>query len=211
MPDYTVDIAMADSSPSTRHALNGSCHCGALRYIVFLTLPHPHPGGRAPPPGSQFFNRCNCTICHKAGFFHVRVASPADDFLLLSPLDPLADLGDYLCRNKMLHFLHCRTCATRCFIFAGDAEVVDADLAALGVAGAAAAGPGETTKVWRVKREGGHPVLGNFLSVNGNTIDAGQAFDMRELTDKKIVLYYDYLHDTIATGRYDKPHPGGCY
>ncbi|POR32201.1 DUF636 domain-containing protein [Tolypocladium paradoxum] len=201
---------MTDSSPSARHALNGSCHCGALRYIVFLTLPHPHPGGQAPPRGSQRFYRCNCTICHKAGFFHVRVASSADDFLLLAPLDPLADLGDYLWQKKRLHFLYCRTCATRCFIFVGDGEVVDVDLAQLGVAGETAE-PGNRTRVWRVKRDGAHPDYGTYLSVNGNTIDAGQAFDMRELTDKKIVQYYDYLHDDAAAGRYDRPHPGGCY
>ena len=202
---------MADSSPSARHALNGSCHCGAVRYIVFLTLPHPHPGGQAAPPGSQRFYRCNCTICHKAGFFHVRVASNVDDFLLLSPLDPLSDLGDYLWRDQRLHFLYCKTCATRCFSFGGgDSEVVDVDLAAMGVAGHAAAEAGEKTKVWRVKNTGQHPEKANYLSVNGHTIDAGQAFGMRELTDEKVVQYYDYLHDEAA-GRYDKPHPGGCY
>ncbi|KAJ6443475.1 cellobiose dehydrogenase [Purpureocillium lavendulum] len=202
---------MADQQPA-RTPLTGSCHCGATKYILFLTLPHPlphpHAGGEASPPkSSQRFYRCNCTVCHKAGFFHVRPASPADDFLLLSPTDPFDALGDYLCADKRLHFFYCKGCAMRCFIFMGDAEAVDADLGALGVPGHE---KGRQTKAWRVKREGGHPVFGNYLSVNGHSVDAGQAFDMRALTDSKVVQYLDCLEEeNPGPRRFDYPHVGG--
>ncbi|KND88893.1 hypothetical protein TOPH_06423 [Tolypocladium ophioglossoides CBS 100239] len=202
---------MADANP-TRVPFTGSCHCGAIRYILFLTLPHPHSETLPPPKGVQRFYRCNCTVCHKMGHMHIRPASPTDDFLLLSPLDPFRDLGDYQCYDKVLHFFYCKTCAVRCFIFGGEGEVVDVDLAALGVSGAGQAGKG--TKAWRPKRDGGRPKYGNYLSVNGHSVDAGQkGFDMRELTDKKYVLYCDCLSDKAqeAPARYGRPQDYGSY
>jgi len=80
---------MASQQP-TRTPLKGSCHCGATKYILFLTLPHPYHGGEPSPRSDQRFYRCNCTVCHKAGFFHIRPASPADDFLLLRRLQRTA-------------------------------------------------------------------------------------------------------------------------
>ncbi|GJN76076.1 hypothetical protein VFPFJ_09644 [Purpureocillium lilacinum] len=200
---------MASQQP-TRTPLKGSCHCGATKYILFLTLPHPYPGGEPSPRSDQRFYRCNCTVCHKAGFFHIRPASPADDFLLLAPEDPFAALGDYLCADRRLHFFYCKTCAMRCFIFMGDSEgAVEVDLGELGVPGYE---KGSKTKVWRVKREGGHPEFGNYLSVNGHSVDAGQAFDMRALTDSKVVQYLDCLEEeNPGERRFDYPHVGGCY
>lgn len=68
------------------------------------------------------------------------------------------------------------------------------------------------TKVWRPKRDGGHPELGNYVSVNGHTVDANQpAFDMRELTDKRVVSYCDCFSEVEGPPRYGKPHVNGSY
>ncbi|KAK5994784.1 hypothetical protein PT974_03167 [Cladobotryum mycophilum] len=197
----------------------GSCHCGATKYIVFLTLPRSPPSDaqRTPPSGeAQRLYRCNCKICHKAGFMHMRPASVFNDFLLLSPSDPFEDLGDYQCNAKVAHFFFCKTCGVRCFTFIGKGNVVDVDLAALGVPGVSSE-PGNTIKAWRPKKQTtdiNSARLGSYLIVNGHTIDAGQeGFDMRELVENKALTYLDYLKesDEKLTERYERPHDGGSY
>ncbi|TQS33182.1 hypothetical protein Golomagni_06481 [Golovinomyces magnicellulatus] len=181
--------------------VQGGCHCGQVRYTLHLTLPHtPNPTPSAPPSGTQRIYRCNCTTCHKMGQFHIRPQSPTDDFLLLSPLDPFT-LGDYITGDKVLHFFFCKQCGVRPFIFAGDGEVVDSEV------------DGKIVQAWRPKRGGGHPEYGNYLSVNGHTIDAEQEFDMRELTEKKVVLYCDCYSDEKdeAPFTYERPQINGCY
>ena len=200
---------MADKTPtptSLRAPLRGSCHCGFIRYILFLTLPHPHPGGVRGPEGSQIFRRCNCTTCHKMGSFHVRPVSNHNDFLLLSPLDPANELTNYTHGDKEINFLFCPTCGVRVFAFSDEAATQDVDLAALGVPGYEA---GKLTKIWRLM---GEPDYGNRLIVNGHSIDAGQGFDMRDLVEKKQVLYIDFLdHENPLPARYERPHDNGCY
>ena len=195
--------------------LTGSCHCGETQYIVYLTLPHPHDP-KLPPPskGVQRIYRCNCTVCHKFGQMHVRPAAPADDFLLLSPLDPFSTLGDYLCYDKVLHFFFCKMCGGRCFIFAGDGELVDVDLSELGLAGLEDKYTEKVVKAWKPKTGGGHPELGHYLSVNAHSIDANQdGFDMREWTEKKYVMYCDCLSNEAdeVPATYERPQHGGCY
>ncbi len=141
---------------------------------------------------------------------HVRPPTPADDFALLSPVDPFVSLGDYQCHDKLLHFLFCRNCGVRCFIFMGEGQVVDASPGEFGLAGQAA------VKVWRPKRQHAGTnakQTGCYLSVNGHTIDAGQeGFDMREWVENETVMYYDFLKDEgPGPGRYGKPYPDGCY
>lgn len=146
------------------------------------------------------------------GIFHIEVGDINRDFLLLSPTDPMTDLGDYLTGVKELHFFFCKTCAVRCFLFDGESEVVDVDLAELGVPGYG--NPGSKTTVWRATYQNGHPVHGPYLSVNTHTIDADQnLFDMRDLTEKKQVRYLDNLSDVGKTlpVRWDRPQFGGCY
>lgn len=205
-------VIMADTKP-TRQPVTGSCHCGAIKYIAFLTLPHIHNEANPATKKDQRIYRCNCTMCHKTGFFHISVANKTEDFLLLSPLTPLEELGDYLIHDKLLHWLHCKTCGVRCFIFMGTGEIVERDLAELGVPGHSE--KGIKTKVWRATRDGGHPEYGTYLCLNGNTIDASsKEFDMRELVEQKCVMYYDFLpveEDKQQPGRYGKPHAGGCY
>lgn len=180
---------------------HGGCHCGNVRYTLNLTLPHtPYPTLPVPPSGVQHIYRCNCTLCHKAGHFHLRPKSPTDDFLLLSPLDPFT-LGDYQTGDKVLHFFFCQTCGVRPFIFAGDGELVDTEV------------DGKTVKAWRPKRGGGHPQLGNYVSVNGHTIDAEQEFDMRVMSESKVVMYCDCYSDPKeeAPLTYERPQKNGCY
>ncbi|OAA71974.1 Mss4-like protein [Akanthomyces lecanii RCEF 1005] len=198
----------ADTKPR-RRPFQGSCHCGAVKYAVYLTVPRqPHPGTLESPPVDRVY-RCNCKICHKSGFMHIRPPVPADDFALLSPADdPFASLGDYQCHDRQLHFLFCRGCGVRCFIFMGDGHVVDAQPGEFGlVAG---------QEVWRPKgQQAGANAwrTGCYLSVNAHTIDAGQeGFDMREWVENESVMYYDFLTDEEPKpGQYGKPHPGGCY
>jgi hypothetical protein len=136
---------------------------------------------------------------------HIRLASPADDFHLLSPLDPLAELGDYTWSHGFIHFLFCKTCGVRCFSFAGEGEVEEVE------------GPdGEKRKVWHPKRgsKEGRGQGNMYLSVNAHAIDADQeGFDMREWTEQKLLWYLDTLHhDTdMAAPSVERPQPGGCY
>ncbi|KAF6801065.1 hypothetical protein CSOJ01_12016 [Colletotrichum sojae] len=209
---------MTEPEPTpTRRPYRGSCHCGETQYIVFLTLPHtvppPRPlGSERAPRSQQDFYRCNCTTCHKAGFFHLRLQSSPDDFLLLRPLDPYKELGDYTVHSGDLHFLFCKTCGMRCLILMGEGEVEEVDLGALGVDSE----PGKKTRAWRPRKEGWveGKKFGSYLSVNGYSIDAGQGFDLREVTERKWVAYLDWLelHAEGSQGtRYDRPWEGGAY
>lgn len=140
------------------------------------------------------------------GFFHTRPVSNHNDFLLLSPLDPANDLGNYTHGDADLHFMFCKKCGVRVFMFYGEGQVEDVDLASLGVRNEES---GRMTKVWRLV---GEPDYGNRLSVNGHSIDAGQGFDMRQLVEKKQVLYIDFLDDANPLEpRFERPHAGGCY
>ena len=89
------------TSPPTRRAYNGSCHCGATKYIVYLTLPTDSIHPKSPPPGTTPIYKCNCTLCAKMGLFHTRPINPPQDFLLLSPLNPMSGgLQDYHARSN---------------------------------------------------------------------------------------------------------------
>ena len=189
------------SSPAPKRIpLTGSCHCGETKYIIYLTHPHQHAEDAQQYHGKgQRFYRCNCTVCHKTAFFHVRLNSPEEDFVLLAPLDPFTELGDYQCAAKTKHAFYCKTCAVRIFTFTGEGEVSDVEVGE----------PGRVTRAWRPKKGGR-----NYLSVNGHTIDGGQeGFEMRDLTEKKLVMYYDCIRDgdEEADPQYERPFSGGCY
>ena len=191
----------------TRKPYTGSCHCGSVKYIVYLTLPHTPPGAKWKQTDggkrSQLMYRCNCTTCQKAALMHIRLPSAPDDFLLLSPLNPFEELGDYRCFDKFLRFFFCKTCGVRCFTFYGEGEVVDREV-----------GPsGEKRKVWCAKGEDWKEDENGYLSVNAYSLDANQdGLDLREWTEKKWVWYLDNLTDDTSRLRsYDKPFPGGAY
>lgn len=203
---------MTEDSTPRRRPVTASCHCGSFRAIVYLTLPH-QPPPLPPPHDRQNFYRCNCTTCHKTGIFHTRLASSPDDFLLLSPLNPLEEFGDYRTGDGVLHSLFCKKCGVRCFVFTGQSEIVDVDLQELGVPGADEG----TAKAWRPKKDGWKEGRQNgcYLSLNALTFDANQdGVDLTEWADKKWVMYYDYLREENEGRkpvRLDAPYPGGSY
>jgi hypothetical protein len=80
------------------------------------------------------------------GFFHVRLISPPDDFMLLSPLNPTeGGLLDYTCFDKKIHWYFCGTCGVRCFAVTGEGEVRE-------VTGLE--GEDKKTQAWVLKKEG---------------------------------------------------------
>jgi hypothetical protein len=184
--------------------------------------------------GKQRIYRCNCTSCHKAGLLHVRVPSPPDDFLLLSPLDPLGEmtsqaksdnsanisLSDYTCFDKQLHFLFCPECGGRCMTFAGPSERIEVDIDALGLPKVTVErlvsqfGGRSKIPAWRPSKEkwavsGMDPIC--YLSINAFSFDADQdGLDLREWTEKKWVMYLDCLK-LEGEPRYESPYPNGAY
>ena len=195
-----------------RQPCRGSCHCGFTQYIVFLTLPHPFGSSHPPKPaGEQEIYRCNCTTCHKLGIFHVHPANQRDDFILLSPLDPDRELGNYQFRTRKHKWYFCPRCGVRCFTLtsSGEGERVEVELRELGV-GDEKEGKRE---VWRAKWDGGEETR-PYLSVNGTSINHKEEFDMRVLTEEKRVQYFDDLsepEEKKMEPRWDRPHYGGCY
>lgn len=135
-------------------------------------------------------------------FFHLRLISSPDDFLLLSPLLPSEELGDYTCFEANIHWYFCRKCAVRCFAFAGESEVSEREI------------DGVKTKVWSAKKEGWIEGLSEgtgYLSVNAATLDADQeGLDLREWTEKGWIAYLD-IKNSLGEDRLVAPHPGGMY
>lgn len=192
---------MADN----RRFYSGSCYCGTIRYVIRL-----HDSTATDIPKDEKYYRCNCTICHKMGYFHMRPMDHKADFYLLSG-DPFTTMGNYHPKLEMSHFLFCKTCAIRPFILVGESdklgEMIDVDLDSLKVDGVANAEGTKTTKVWHTTAEA------KYFSANGHTIDANQGFDMRAYVDNKSVLYFNRLVDDQKPipDMAPVPYPGGCY
>ncbi|MFA5900062.1 MAG: GFA family protein [Hyphomicrobium sp.] len=74
----------------------GSCHCGAVRYEVELSL-------------DQVIS-CNCSICRKQGL--LLAFAPDDKFKLSGGEEQLTD---YLFNRKVIHHLFCSTCGVSSF------------------------------------------------------------------------------------------------
>ena len=75
----------------------GSCHCGAVQFTVQA-------------PESLEVERCNCSICSKAGFLHLIV--PATDFNLLTGKDKLAT---YTFNTGVAKHTFCSSCGIKPF------------------------------------------------------------------------------------------------
>jgi hypothetical protein len=134
-------------------------------------------------------------------FFHLRLPYSPKDFALLSPLDPMAGLGDYTCFDGIIHWLFCKNCAVRCFAFGGEGEVTEKEI------------DGKKMKVWAPKKNDGRPQGGDvtYLSINAQTLEPGQeGLDLKEWHEKKWVCYLDSLDET-EEDRYGEPHRGGTY
>ena len=215
---------MAAVETPTRRPYLGSCHCGKIRYIAFLTLPAKPPyvwadkSATTPP---QMIRRCNCTWCHKTSYLHVRLANPPNDFVLLSPLDPFKELGNYNIREhsgSVSYNLLCPTCGVRCFGTGGPSgkelgSIVERDLAADGVdiTRASIDGDGKSVKVWMPNPDGWQEEVTHWLRVNGTSLEPDQeGLNLREWTEKKWVQYVNWL-DEVEGCSYEKPYHGGIY
>jgi hypothetical protein len=142
-------------------------------------------------------------------FFHVRVPDSPGDFILLSPLPPEKELGDYTCNDGNIRWYFCKSCGVRCFAFWGQGEVTELDVEAW----KGGDEKGEVREVWRAKREGWKEGMGGtgYLSVNAMTLDQGQeGLDLREWVEKKWVCYLDCKEEK-EENRYDRPHDVGAY
>jgi hypothetical protein len=201
-----------------KQAYSGSCHCGHVKYIIWAVMKPidfivqgSASGPKVPPATGIRIYKCNCTICHKLGQFHVRLNDAANDFALLSPLDPINELKDYRCNRGVTHFLFCKECGVTCFLFGGPGvgEVVTrTDIPGQ---------EGEEVKVWAPSKtnwteNGSHEERkGAYLSINAHSIDPGQkGFDLREWVEKKQVVYIDALSE-LEEDNFDRPAEGGTY
>lgn len=119
--------------------------------------------------------------------------------MLLSPLDPMKDLSGYTCNGGGTQWFFCKTCGVRCFAFEGKSEVVTRKV------------NGEETKIWKPVDGHSDTKAGYYLSVNAQTLDAGQeGLDLREWVEKKWVCYLDCL-DEEGSHTFERPHRGGTF
>lgn len=200
---------MTEESPiAIRRPYRGSCHCGHIKYIVFLTLPPAAVTIKASPESTVRIRKCNCSTCHKMGFFHVRLQDSPNDFVLLSPVDPETQLLDYTCFDKRIHWYFCGKCGVRCFAFAGEGEISEVDLDKME---GKKEPKGLLKKVWKPKAENWIEGKTGYLSVNATTLEPEQqGLDLREWTEKQWITYLDVLHSVRKEDSF-VPHEGGMY
>ncbi len=86
----------AGPNPSPPQVLEGSCHCGAVRFQVQVKA-------------NQAVD-CNCSICQKKGFLHLLV--PPEQFQLLQGE---ANLTPYTFNTGTAQHLFCKTCGIHPF------------------------------------------------------------------------------------------------
>jgi len=110
--------AETPSAPTATHA--GACHCGNVTYTGAFDLTSGH------------IIKCNCTICHKKGYFLLSPTSDAS-FSLLTP-SSTSELLDYQFAKKRVHHYSCPKCATSVFI-SGFFEMGDKELPFMAVMG----------------------------------------------------------------------------
>ncbi len=101
--------------------LEGSCHCGAVRFTA--DSPHPVP-----------YQRCYCSICRKtagAGGFAINIAAEIDDMVIEG-----RDNVSIYKATEGTERAFCRTCGSALWVFSRDwpnlihphASVIDTDL-----------------------------------------------------------------------------------
>ena len=210
-------MATTDQPTLTTRVYEGSCHCGVTRYLLRLTLPPNRDSALSyTSTDTVKIYKCNCSTCHKMGFFHVRPITPHADFLLLAPLSPDTELGVYKCFSKQSSFYFCKTCGVRCFVYGGNPGVnEEIDLGTWKEEEA----EGKSTKIWRPKEGEWLVNVGDkeiaapscYLSVNAVTIEPGQdGFDLKEWSEKGWVAYGDGK-DRAGPFRYGQPYNSGIY
>ena len=197
------------SSTKVHH---GGCHCGKVKYQIRLTFP---PINKAGAESIRIY-KCNCTLCQKMAFFHVRPISITDDFVLTSP-STIEELGDYRTNTGKIGWYYCKDCGCRTFAMGGEwsEEEVDADEWA-----GRERGSGELQRVWKsrgrnmiIKTDGkDENKFYHYLSVNAVTLEPGDVVDLREWHEKGWVFYVENRLKSGGTSiRFGEPHFGGCY
>lgn len=212
---------MASQTEYTRKPYTGSCHCGLIKYIVYLTLPTSPPSSLIDlksfreKSGLKIY-KCNCTVCHKMGFFHLRLRSAPDDFLLLSPVTPDEEgsgVGAYTCNSELAKWYFCRRCGVRTFTIRGEKEVGEVEVPSKLLRKDGSGEGVEKVAVWRVKKEGWneeHSDEGkSYFSLNMTTVDARQGLDLRRVQDWGVVEYCDSLFEEGDWA--GVPYEGGMY
>lgn len=204
---------MSPQHQGSRLPYHGSCHCGHIRYLIYITLPpapadvslHAAPakkGEKSARTRTRFY-KCNCSACLKMGILHMRPAFPDEDFFVVAPESMNDDIwvGDYRCVTGYVHWYFCKNCGVRCFQIGGAEWVREK----VGLP------DGEEKEVLRVK-----PVDGMYfyVSVNALTVDqdqrSGVNLDLRELVDSKGLIYLDCKEEK-GERRVDYPHVGGTW
>lgn len=229
---------MSSTTQFTRRPYTGSCHCGHVKYIVYLSLPAlPYPKTTQTEfrkdSGHRIY-KCNCTICHKAGIFHIRTLDPANDFFVISPKNPMEEgsgLKSYIPKGMTGTWHFCEHCGIRGFSLRGTGynDEVDLPTALLqrlysrtlnGTTGEITAKNGEMTRVsvWRPKKDW-HELKDededgkgtDYLSINGATLDAhNDNFDLRQLHENGYVAYVQTL-EMEGMDYQNTPYFGGMY
>jgi hypothetical protein len=228
-------LSSATSNPKTSYT--GSCHCGTIKYILFITSkPCLDPLATPLDADGTRIEKCNCTTCHKMALFHVKPVSPADDFVLLSPLAAASSsdagglggpfgnglgegISNYTCFAGEVNWWFCNKCGVRCFGSVGEAEIGYIDLEKWRIEGGQPAneprGTPGSTRVWRLKKLEGDPKEREkiYLTVNAQTLDHDQeGLDLREWFEKKWIRYIDFKDPEESDElRYDGPFEGGTY
>jgi hypothetical protein len=165
--------------------------------------------------------KCNCTVCHKAAYFHISLGDTPNDFILLSPLDPLKELTNYKCVEKGMNLLFCPTCGIRAFIAEAPegepiGEIVTKDLSSIGLSQSQLKKLGFENDAEEVKvhvtgntwKEG----ITHWLRVNAHALDADQeGLDIREWHERKWVQYVNWFDEVDGARSYDRPFHFGTY
>lgn len=165
--------------------------------------------------------KCNCSTCVKMGILHLRPINPASDFVLLSPTDPVTELGDYRCFAKKTDWYFCKNCGVRCFALGGSGETVEIDLDKwLQRVEMDTQGQENKTKVfkpkageWKIISEAGKEEVrpSVYLSINAVTLEPDQeGLSLKEWTEKGWIAYVDARNRT-GQPRLGEPHEGGVY
>lgn len=204
--------SQSQAAMSQSKAYPGSCHCGAVQYQVRLSFPPVHDRQAK----SIRLYKCNCTTCHKMGFFHCRPIDPSEDFILTSPTNP-DKLGDYRAFSKTQGWYYCKSCGVRVFGIAAKWEQADVGVGKW--AGSKAAGDDDTLQsVLRTKATTRTRVVDgkevtqddHYLSVNAVTLESSDEIDLRMWHEKGWVMYVDCRNRT-GPPRLEKPYEGGMY
>lgn len=181
----------------------GSCHCGFVQYTIRLQFP-PILSRDAK---SISLYKCNCSTCHKMGFFHCRPISPADDFELISPTN-IEELGDYRTQTETNGWYFCKKCGVRVF-------GVGAVWARVQVP---AEGDEEERTVLRTRPTTKKKIVDgeevdapyHYVSVNAVTLEPSEDIDLRKWHEEGWVCYVD-ARGRKGQSRPAEPYEGGMY